>query len=87
MKKTLIASIALVAVCAGAGAVAYPFLAEDQSVSVHTEKPKSREDYVALWKKELKKSGKELPADVDTMSTQEIIDAWAREGAKHAQPG
>ncbi|WP_409474641.1 hypothetical protein [Streptomyces sp. HC307] len=86
-KKTLIAGVLLAAVCAGAGAAAYATFAEDTSVSVHTEPTRSRADYIELWKADLEKSGKELPADVDSMTTQEILDAWGTELAKHAQPG
>ncbi|MFF4349529.1 hypothetical protein [Streptomyces sp. NPDC001530] len=86
MKKTLIAAFVLAAVCAGAGAAAYASFAEDTSVSVHSEPAKSRTDYIEMWKTELKRSGQELPAGVDTMSTQAIIDAWATERAKYAQP-
>jgi hypothetical protein len=90
MKKTLIAGVLLAAVCAGAGAAAYAVFAvfaEDTSVSVDTQPQRSRADYIEMWKADLAKSGKELPADVDSMTTQEILDAWTKELAKHAQPG
>ncbi|MBC2903849.1 hypothetical protein [Streptomyces cupreus] len=87
MKKIIIAGVLLAAVCAGAGAAAYAALAEDDSVSVQTEPARTRADYIEMWKADLAKSGKELPADVDSMTTQEILDAWGRELGKHAQPG
>jgi hypothetical protein len=87
VQKTPIAAFALAVVCAGAGAAVYASFAEDTSVSAHTEPAKSRADYIEMWKTELKRSGKELPAGVDTMSTQGIIDAWTAERVKHIQPG
>ncbi|WP_328871947.1 hypothetical protein OHT76_18555 [Streptomyces sp. NBC_00287] len=86
-KKPLIAAVALAVVCAGAGAAAYAAFVEDTSVSVQNEPPRSRADYIELWQADLAKSGKELPADVDAMTTQEILDAWGEELGKHAQPG
>ncbi|MGC0331431.1 hypothetical protein RKD23_004421 [Streptomyces sp. SAI-170] len=86
-KKILLAGVLLAAVCAGAGAAVYAALAEDTAVSVDTQPKLTREDYIALWQEDLAESGKELPADVDSMSTQEILDAWGRELGKHAQPG
>jgi hypothetical protein len=87
VKKIIIVGVLLAAVCGGAGAAAYAALAEDDSVSVQTEPAKTRADYIELWKADLAKSGKELPADVDSMSTQEILDELARELGKHAEPG
>ncbi|MEV5084635.1 MULTISPECIES: hypothetical protein [unclassified Streptomyces] len=85
-KKTLIAGVVLAAVCVGAGAAAYAVFTEDTPVSVHTEPVRSRADYIEMWKADLAKSGKELPADVDSMTTQEILDEWGKELGKHAQP-
>ncbi|MFF4794445.1 hypothetical protein ACFY2M_32855 [Streptomyces sp. NPDC001276] len=53
---------------------------------MHTEPVRSRADYIEMWKADLAKSGKELPADVDSMTTQEILDEWGKELGKHAQP-
>ncbi|MFG2022716.1 hypothetical protein [Streptomyces sp. NPDC048825] len=85
-KKTLMTGVLLAAVCAGAGAAAYAAFAEDTSVSVHTQQPKSRADYIEMWKADLAKSGKQLPEDVDSMTTQEILDEWGKELGKHAEP-
>ncbi|MFE9440368.1 hypothetical protein ACFYO2_15395 [Streptomyces sp. NPDC006602] len=85
-KKTLMTGVLLAAVCAGAGAATYAAFAEDPSVSVHTQQPKSRGDYIEMWKADLAMSGKQLPADVDSMTTQEILDEWGKELGKHAEP-
>ncbi|MGW2558229.1 hypothetical protein ACWCXB_03080 [Streptomyces sp. NPDC001514] len=72
---------------AGGGAVAVQYLGTpDTGVTVRTEPKKSRADYVRLWEAELAKSGRTLPADVDRMTTQEIMDAWTSERAKYAEP-
>ncbi|MEV0175720.1 hypothetical protein AB0I00_31975 [Streptomyces sp. NPDC050803] len=86
-KKILIAGALLAVVCAGAGAAAYAaFTEEDTAVSVQTEPVRTRAYYVELWKEQLAKSGKELPADVDSMTRQEILDELAGELARHSEP-
>ncbi|MFF8841454.1 hypothetical protein ACF08N_01810 [Streptomyces sp. NPDC015127] len=84
MKRIAIGVCAL-ALVGGAVAVTVGAAEEDTSVTVHTEPVKTRADYIALWEEALARSGKELPAGVESMSTQEIFDAWALEAAKYGE--
>jgi hypothetical protein len=85
--KMLLVAVGLAGVALGAvGVIAYESVTEDTSVTVDYEPPKSRAEYLRLWKEELAETGGKLPADVDQMTKQEIMEAWSKLFYRDAQP-